>query len=225
VARSKKRSFKRRGPRADWVYRDDGLGLSTGGTTIFAQDNLGSYSPEQAVCTSEQSIAFVLYDSHNYMRAMTHGGLGASAGALGAAARATGRRPSCRWVRGLIVVDTSGWSVNDELVLGLRIGVFQQDAADGFIEVDPAYTMFAEIVAGEPPTMFANQQRANQWERRFYRRYGDQSTAGLWTIPISTRVRARLSDDECLAIYAQVDDGSVNAYITPWLSTLVSDEA
>lgn len=202
----------------DWVYRDDGMN-----SDVSTPDDLGTYSPNAVVIASPAITGLVLYDSHNYLRAATHGG-GGGLGFIQNAARATGRRAQTHWVRGQLLVDTASWAVNDELVLGLRIGVFKQDPSNGQLLIEPLYSMF-QNAADVTISVYANRQRQNLWERRFIRTQpGGETIPPTLTIPISTPARARLMDDECLALFMELDQGSVNARITSWLSTLVSDE-
>jgi len=209
---------KARSPRKDWVYRDDGL--STDASTA---DDLGTYSPNAVVISSPAITGLVLYDSHNYMRASTHGG-GGGLGFLQAAARATGRRASAYAVRGQILVDTASWTVNDELILGLRIGVFKQDPGNGQLLIEPLYSMFQN--AGDISiSTYANRQRQNMWERRYIRNQpGGETLPATFTIPVHLRCNVRLADDDCLALFMELDQGSVNARITCWLSSLIADE-
>jgi len=222
-SRRKGRSFTRRKSRADWVFRNDGLAFNVDGNAVFTQDELGTYSPDAAVVTSPSAIGLILYDSRNYLGTLNFGGPAGLVGAMSLAGRASARKARTHMVRGSVLVDTSSWAVNDELILGLRIGVFEQSPVNGSPQVDANYSMFDNL-GGASMAQFANQQRSNLWERRVVRAFSDSNQGGVFQIPIFARTPARLNDEECLALYVELDTGSVNMRFTSWLSTLVTDE-
>lgn len=190
---------------------------------MLTSDGLGTYTPTDQVLASPTTAALILYDSKNYLRQATGGGTG-SFGAIGGAARAAGRKAICHATRGMILIDTSSWAVNNQLIMGFRIGVYEQDPGNGQMSVEPGYSMFLDA-SDVPISYWANAKRRNLWERRMYHQYGQNSdTAGLYMLSVKARFRAYLDDNECLAIFAECPTGSVNVRIKYFLSTLVTDE-
>lgn len=221
-----RRTFNRRrrsGPRFDWVYRDDGQNLTLGGLAIITSDDLGTYSPNPSVIPGGQNAGLILYDSKNYLRNATHGGTG-FLGMLQGAARAAGKRAQTRMVTGMVMVRTSSWSLGSNLIIGFRIGVFEQDAGNGLLAASAGYNMW-NTIGDVTPSVYANQPRSNLWERRIYRSFNDGNTGGTFMVPVMARTRARLADEECLGIFTDVDSDSIDCEVTYWLRTLVSDEA
>jgi len=205
------------------VYRDDGGALSVAGSTVFAADDLGTYTPNFSALTATDQAGLILYDSKNYLRTMTHGGVGGGFGAISGASRAAGKRAAIHMTTGILLVELSSWALSREMRLGLRIGVFEQDPGSGLISVEPGYSMFVNT-GDTAVNSWANAQRRNRWERRVYRGFSSSNEGGLITIPVMARGAVRLDDNECWALYLEVEDGSQNMNITPWLRTLVSDE-
>lgn len=223
----KRRTFRRstgsrkRRQRMDWVYRDDGRAYSVGGNVILTSDNLGTYSPNAQVLSSPVTAGLILYDSTNYLETVTHGGTGFM-GSIGRWARAEGRRPYVHGVEGIIVVDTSSWAVNSQLIYGVRIGVFQQDVQNGQLLSQSLLSMFVDQ-SQNPVAALANMARQNLWERRVYREFTD-STSGFHVLKVKARFKCRLAPGECLGAFFELASGSVNTRNTWWLRTLVSDE-
>jgi len=217
VARSSRRSRSAR-PRADWVYRGNHVDAEG------SQDNgLSTYSPYIKSVTQGESAGHILYDSKNFLR-----DIGGNSYIMNQTGRAAGKRPKMVRVMGQMTWVAGSWSPGDEIQFGLRIGVFQQDSSDGFIQVDASYTMMGGgggIV--NDPDIWANQPRANRWEWRNYQYFATGNESSRKSVFINANMRGvTLSDDECLALY--VENGvaaSVTSlrYIT-WLRTLVIDE-
>jgi len=215
------RRHTRRRSRRDWVYRNDGAALTTGGVVILTADQLGTYTPNPLVIGSEDSAGLILYDSRNYLRAMTHGGAG-TLGAINMGARASGKRAQMHYVSGMVFVTTSTWAIGNTMSIGLRIGIFGQSISGGNIEAPAGYSMW--LNGGESTIAdFANQQRANQWEKRVQHAFS-ADTGSIFGIPVSARVRGSLNDDECLGLFVEAGSGTVNLSIVPFLRTLVTDE-
>jgi len=218
--RSNRRPTKRRS-RRDWVYRNDGAALTTGGIVILTADELGTYTPNPLVIGQDDTAGLILYDSRNYLRAMTHGGAG-TLGAINMGARAAGKRAQLHWVSGMLFVTTSSWALGSVMRVGFRIGIFGQSISGGNLEAPAGYSMFTN--PGESTVAdFANQQRANQWEKRVAHAFS-ADTGAIFGIPVSTRVRGSLNDDECLALFVEGGSDTVGLSIVPWLRTLVTDE-
>jgi len=202
------------------VYRDNGLTFAP-----FTADGLGTYTPIATSLVSPDAVGLILYDSTNYMRRMTHGGAGA-VGALSAAARAEGKRAKAMMSHGIIDIITSDWTTNSRIVFGWRIGVFKQDPDTGLVQVDPGYSMWRNI--GETnPAYWANIRRNRLAEGRFFRAFNDgQNTGGEFQVPVMWKGRSGVSldSDECLALYLEIDEDSVNMRLFTWVRSLIADE-
>jgi len=218
VARSRKsvpRGTRKRVKR-DWVYR--GPEESADGR----QYDLATYAPGLfRAMDDEQSVGHVLYDSQNYML----DDVSDTERVLNRAARAEGRRAQTFMVDGWMSVQASTWSLGDEIGLGMRIGVFDQDSAEGNIQVDAAYTMWENgSFINDTPSVYANQQRSNLWTNYFVLHFATGNEQSLRLLRIRARARAYLNSGECLGLYMQCRLGTVALRYWLALRTLVADE-
>jgi len=212
-SRSRGRATKTPG---DWVYR--------GGIT----DNEGSqafehatYAPATFGLNQGESTGHVLYDSANYMKAL----LGNS-NVANSAARAAGKRPKTFRVKGQITWEASVWATGDELQMGFRIGVFQQDPLDGILLAPATYSMMSTTGSmAFNPDVWANIRRNNLWEHRNYQHFATGNESSRRTLYINTPAKAMLGSDECLAIYIEMSNASESMRYQLWLATYVSDES
>jgi len=223
------------GPRRkwDWVYRSYmGVGWSEDDIPFGAPEagNQASYVSEYSDFNSGPSNTrfLVLYDSTNRLQVM--GGADVSgatvlSGLLPRSARAEGRRAMVRAVEGTIHVEPSSWALGNTMVIGWRLGVWEQDSETGFVLLDSEYTMWSTGVnnvlsnAGQ----FANR---HNWvrERRIIRPFNNQ-VGGAWQFNVNWRGRPRsLGPDQAFGLYLEARSTSVNMRINPWLRSLVSDE-
>lgn len=226
MARSRRRTSRRRRPRADWVFRGSGHGGNlTGG---LLDDNLASYTPVVTSINvgSANARALILYDSQN---TLTHPHSDATTGAmtfLPGAARAEGRNPTILAVVGQLYIEPSTWAAGQIQAYGIRIGAFEQDPQTGLLSLDPDYSMWnilaAPVVSAQAST-WANWKNWD-YEHRTFRVFTTSNGNGGFQIPIRFRCRRRLKPWQCYAVYMEGENTSVNARIQPWFRTLVSDE-
>lgn len=208
---------------ADWVYRDNVY--DDAGATI---ENLGSYVNTPTALTPGVANALVksLYDSHNYMK----GVVAPSAGTpfvFGSAARAEAHRPLILGVEGQVIIRPSTWALGDNIVLGARVAIFEQDAGNGVALLDPTYTMFNTTPnVSINPANWAN-DRTWIWERRMYETFLENRA--VFRLFLRLRFRRRLLPHQALFLYLETNNqggttGSVNVQVTPWVRSLVADE-
>lgn len=215
--RGRSSSRRRAAParKMDWVYRSGGYSAND-----YVQDGLGTYGPLVTAINSgpANANARILYDSRNYLREFAFSAAGPVA--LGREARAEGRKPQMAMVEGWVYLEPSAWAIGNVAAMGMRVGVYEQSVIDGFISVDANYSMWADGPA-ESAAMWANAQRQNVLERRIWWGFGDNSA--VRTVYFRQRVNRYLSDNECLAIYFEVPNTSVNVRMQCWLRTLVGE--
>lgn len=217
MARSSRRRSTpaRRRVRGDWVYR----GVQQAADAI--DDQLSTYAPSVKSMSTGESAGHILYDSKNYIRQIA--GNNTSMNTTG---RAAGKRPRCLRVQGIFNWEADTWASGDDIVVGFRIGVFQQDSLDGFIQVDANYTMMnIGFSIADYPDNFANQPRSNLYERRVYQHFATGNESSVRTTPVNVGIRATLGDDECLAIYMEMAQNSVGIRYRTWFRTYVVDDS
>lgn len=209
--------------KADWVFRDnvyDESGAQTGA--------LGSYMNLGTTLAPGVGNAFgrILYDSHNHIKSGIST-LGGDFRPFGSQGRAEGGQATILATRGHISIRPSAWALGANLVVGFRIGVFEQDAGTGLILVDPTYSMFTSGAnISLAASAWAN-SRQWVWERRFYTTFSDN--AQVYNMNVRIKCRRRLKPNECWALFAEANNqagtiGSVTSTVTTWLKSLVSDE-
>lgn len=223
MARSKRRSFRRSSspsrPKADWVYRGDVHDAAAG-----LIDTFGTYTPggsfSQTPGIAAASVHW-LYDSHNY-RSFTAGQPGNLQFRMPSHWRAEGRNPLCLRVQGWIGIGPSTWALGSFYWLGIRFGVFTQNAQTGNAVFPVQYSMWSypadDMLA---PARFANDR---SWFREFrhVEHFNDNSMRK--NLRFNIKLRRRLKPNEGLGMYTETADGSVNINITTALRTLVVDE-
>lgn len=198
---------------SDWVYRSNGYAVNG-----FVADNLGTYEPTVFPVASGvgESRARILYDSSNYLTETARGGAGPVQ--LGREARAEGRRTKVVEVDGILYVEPSTWAVGNLIALGWRIGVFDQDVSSGFISLDANYSMW-ESGGAYAAAQWANATRQNLAERRIH--FGFSDNQQFFTARIRWRGRRLLAENECLALYLELESTSVNTRMQCWCRTRV----
>lgn len=203
--------------RADWTYRPN-LRDAVGALV----DNLGTYEPTLTVLTPgvANAQARVLYDSHNYVSNMVQ--IAGATVRFPSPARAEGAKARIIMVEGMIVSAPSVWAVGSTFSLGLRFGIFEQDAGVGAFLIDPAYTMWApSLNIPQNPAYWANDKKW-QHERRAVEVFTEN------TVRFDRRFRFRVNrtimPHECYGIYIESQTGSVNLSNQLWFRTLVADE-
>lgn len=219
MARSRRRMTKsprKRGPRADWVYRPNVLDDT--GAII---DPWGSYDPTTKSVTAgvaNASLA-VLYDSHNYVGSQIIPI--ATNAMLRAPGRAEGARASIKMVEGTLLCTPSTWAIGSQFQLGVRFGIFPQDPFDGALFVDANYSMWQNLSQTDNIAYWAN-DRNWQKEDRFDEVFlENQATFKYrWRFP----VRRSLKPHECYAVYFETATGSVTVNLRTFFRTLVTDE-
>lgn len=210
---------------ADWVYRDH-VYDDTGALIAAA----GTYSNQPFTLTAGVANAQgkVLYDSHNYIKQ----GVQLTAGAMipfGSQGRAEAGRATILGYEGILAITPTTWAAGTNIRLGVRVGVFEQDAGTGFFLVDPAYTMFTSS-----PNLSLNASawaNSRTWveERRVYRAFSTSNDQALQVLRFRRRCRRRLNPHECFGMFLEINNqagttGGVNMEGTLWMRTLVSDE-
>lgn len=217
MARKRRTMSARRAPRGDWTYR--GILFDGAGAIVEA---FGAYNPALAPVvagTAGANIA-ILYDSYNYTQHAIIGPV-----VYPRHARAEGRNPLVKRVRGSLIVTPSTWALGSTFALGIRFGVFEQLPDTGGIFLDTEYNMwsFASNVADAP----ANWANRRDWvkEVRFRQDFLENKTS--WTLHFNFPVNRRLLPHQCFAAYFETSGSqpaSVTINIQRWLSALVVDE-
>lgn len=225
MARSKRRTFsKRRRVAADWVYRPCLQDLAGG-----LIDDLGTYDFITGTLVAGPANAnfHVLYDSHNHI-SNTMGALAAAPiREMPNAARAEATRPLIMRVQGIATIRPSAWAVGSIFQLGMRFGIFEQDAQSGSVLIDPAYSMWSAGGAGINQLRVATWANDRNWqhERRFGQAFHDNGAYFMQRF--NFRVNRRIDPNECYGIYMESDTqfvSSINLLYQLWFRTLVSDE-
>lgn len=202
--------------KGDWVYRGGELREGSLGWEL-ATYHPGVYKTINAAT----SQAAVLYDSQNYLSDT----VGDSLLSLNRSARAEGRRARTFRVQGVMVSQATTWTLGNEVRLGMRIGVFDQDANDGGISVDPDYRIFqTNAFPGGQAAVFANMRRSNLWTHYHMLHFATGNETSLRVTRFNVPAKASLGAGECLALYLENLVGGVN--LRYWLAcrTFVADE-
>lgn len=202
--------------RGDWVYR--GPEWRENANTF----ELSTYHPGRyKTINAATSQAAILYDSQNYLSSTVSDSLSA----LNNSARAEGRRARTFRVQGVIVSQATTWTLGNEVRLGMRIGVFDQDANNGGVSVDPDYRIFdTGAFMGSMACVFANMKRSNLWTHYHMLHFATGNETSLRVTRFNIPARASLGAGECLALYLENLVGGVN--LRYWLAcrTFVADE-
>jgi len=232
VARGRRKSgsFRRRGPKADWVYRPPVYSYDAEGVPT-PEDGLGTYQSTiiaHAVGTANAQ-GHILYDSRNFMTHWAAAGTPNSAALapqfIASTARAdSSRRATMLAVQGVVFISGSDWALGSELSIGMRIGVFEQAPENGLLSIDPAYSMWnTPLGVAVGPWTWANGARGNAWERRPFLRYVPGQERNYIVMPVFWRGRRVLQENECFALYTELETSSNSASAQYWLRTLVVD--
>lgn len=223
MARSRRRPLKRlgrkRGPKADWVYRSEFY--DTNGVNDF----LATYSSGIRVLNTGAAAAngLVLYDSKAHLRARMAGPAGPATVRGGAAAsRSEGAKPKMLRVQGQLYVEPQTWTLGNLMAIGVRIAAMEQDAPTGQVIISADYSMWA---AGGNTILadWANARRLNLWENRYYRGFASDAQAFM-VHSFNVALRVRLDAHEALILYLEGEGTSVNMRYQVFCRTLVVDE-
>lgn len=218
MAKSRRRSFRSPRTRGDWVYRpqlldDEGNAIDTGGT----------YDPRESTLTPGllNSLAKVLYDSHNYVQASV---VGANIPfVMPAPARAEGGNPKILRVQGMVEFRPSAWAIGNAVRLGMRFGIFEQAADGGGFLIPAGYSMYtATSNIMDNPHRWAND---GFWQKEIrYTDYLQSGSSNRWSLYFNFKVNRRLQPHQCYGIYVE-SGGDVTLFLRFWFRTFVVDEA
>lgn len=211
-----------RRPVADWVFRND---LYDGAGAPI--DVNGSYVPDQSKTIAPgfgAAPVFWLYDSYNFTSDIEALGL-AGLAAKGRWRRPEASKPLIKRVRGEITFTPSVWALGSSYFMGVRFGIFTQDANNGLVILDPNYNMWGvaspTTVQMQHPSRFAN-DKSWQHQRMHIERFNDNNSSLNWRFNFA--VNRKLRPDQGYGVYVETAVGSVNVQINLRLMTLVSDE-
>lgn len=222
MARTRRKMPARRARRrADWVFRPDLFDSAAGNV-----DANGTYSPFAFNLPGGLANArwSSLYDSNGYLAFVANAGAGNVGTPLPRAARAEGRRPYVKWVRGKILLQAATWTVGSIFRLGIRFGVWNQNPASGNIIVSAAYSMWnATTLNDDQVAVFAND---GEWQKevRMLRTFSTGNEQTAWEVPVSFPVRRSLRPNQAYGVYLESTTGSATLAVQYWLQTLVADE-
>jgi len=210
---------RKRGPKADWVYRSEFYDASG------VNDFLATYSAGIRILNTgaANALGLILYDSKAHLRARMAGPAGPGSMRGGAAAsRSEGQRPKMLRVQGLLYFEPTTWALGNFMVPGVRIGAMEQDAATGQVVLNADYSMW---LAGGNSLLadWANARRLNLFEARWHRAF-NSSESPLITRTLNVGLRVRLDPHEALVLYLEAESTSVNCRVQTWMRTLVVDE-
>lgn len=202
--------------KADWVYRGDQVDNEGA-----AYRGLSTYSAASVALSTGESAGHILYDSKNYLRQIA-----GNSETMNTTGRAAGSKPKMIRVQGMLKWEASVWATGDDLQIAFRIGVFQQDSLDGFLQVDVNYTMMnLGLSVADNVDIWANQPRANLWEQRVYQHFATGNESSVRSLYVNASMKGvRLNDDECLGLYVEMGQASEGMRYYRWLRTLVQDE-
>lgn len=222
MKRRRTTSKPKRRKRADWVYR--GITMDEEGTPIsFVHP---TYHEEFLSMPANSSAVMWLYDSKNAMVQLSGGTPGPGTFSLPQSARAEGKRAQCLGVDLKVYMRVTNWVANARIRCGMRIGIIEQDPSDGDGILPANYSMFVSLGVQHQVAMWANQQRVNMWERRFFQEnVGTDSTAGFMLVRAWVPLRrCYLAANEGLGLYFENDNFGSTVLLQRWCRTLVVDE-
>lgn len=222
----RRKSTRRRAPRADWVYRP--TLLDQGGTVVSA----GTYSlAAVSVAAGEASkTALVLYDSHDFARETFSfaGGTQEQAFASGeavplpSAMRADEHRSAMvLGVQGWVNIRPTTWTTSDSWNGIMRIGIFEQDPINGDILTVADHSLVSNLAGTYSVVTSANIPRENLWELRDRQVFSTANDQANWNRRIFLRFRRRLANNEALVLLVAQVTGSVTLQYQCHLRTLV----
>lgn len=220
MARTRRRMARppRTRRRADWVFRNDLFDIA--GAPI---DQSGSYVPERSKVITPAAVngtVFWLYDSHNLQNYVEFGGVGAQPIAKGMWRRSEGRQAKVLRVRGEMSFTPSVWALGSSYFLGVRFGIFQQNADSGLALLPVTYNIWG--VAGfqdvDSPARYAN-DGAWQHQRMTIVRFNDNNATLNWTFNFA--VNRSLRPNMGYGVYIETATGSVNLTVNSRLYSLV----
>lgn len=220
--------MRRRGGRADWVYRaNTQIAADNVPDFIGTSDTYGTYEPVLTTLGpgAVNAIGKWLYDSHNWLRTVAGSQAGPVAGNqrvsfLHRAARAEGKKALILGVQGHIFVSPTTWAVGSAFAIGVRIGAFEQDPVQGALSLDANYSLW-QVVGTSNPADWAN-SRDWVWETRRDHQFSDNQS--FIRIPIRIRCRKWLMPYQGMGVLMETEASSTNVVIQCWLRTLVADE-
>lgn len=221
---------------ADWVYRGNKFLLS-GDLSLEEEPNFsGTYYAPFTMLGAAPGVPSptgqVLYDSADYMGGRYGQDRDPASGEPRAYAIPPVARPDRTFGGALIhAVDLqmhlflSAWASPQNLYLGWRIVVCEQDTETGQMLVHPQYSMWQDMGGlNAQPATWAN-GRQNCAEGRIIKTYGgnDGVSISIWYTRF-LRFKRRLQANEGLFLYLELHPNSVAVgLINPFCRTLVTD--
>lgn len=228
AARRRTRRTKVR-TRLDWVYRGHAYQISE---PQVQADVLGTYIPHNSLISLSAgptlAQSHILVDSADWFVDIGRMGNTIPASALGPVAIGGEARPErrgalIRAVEGIIMIAPSAWALGNEVHVGVRLGVFEQDVT-GVFALDSGYSMMLDQTTANQNTNvghWANMKRSNLREWRLSDCYVSGGGKCMWTMHIRWRGRIRLQPHECLGLYTEAASGSVETRNRYFLRTLL----
>lgn len=227
MARRHKPTKRRR--RADWVYRGPGVDIDAPGVLTGPDTDLASYHAVQTTFSVGVSNArfLVLYDSHDRLNTLQNYVAGAAAAyvAVGAEARAEGRRARILATEGHIIMVPDTWAIGSTMSYGWRLGAFEQDPDTGLASLDADYSMFVNAAADPRigPAKFAD---TKTWVREHHARrvFSTTNDQAIENIHFRWKGMRTLRANEAWGLYLEGQTGVDFRIHATWCRTLVSDE-
>jgi len=215
--RSRGRRRVRVRKRGDWCYRCTVPG--EGEPLIGSYDGEVQHTLLNGVSTAQ---IMVLYDS---VDAMTSPMRLSTVSFLPRAARAEGRNPFIIACELDVCFRPLTWSANAFSMLGIRLGIFDQDNVDSIPAVSNEYTMWANSPDVSQPSVDANDRVMNIRDWRLYWAFNAEVTAPAFHFRRFLRVNRRLpSSSQCLGLYLETPEGNTDLRYFINCRTLVADE-
>lgn len=213
--RSRRSSFRRQGPKFDWVYRPTEVGEGA--------PDVGSYAGVQTLAIASGltgAYAIVLYDSIDWLSQVSR-----NSNLLPRAARAEGRHPLIGAVDIDIAFVPDTWAEGGYMQWGWRLGWFEQDPTTGVPAVLDDYTMWSNIPDLHQPAIDANDPMSNIREWRTWHAFNEQVTSPIFSFHKFFTLRRRApSSRHALCLYIEGAATSANIRMYRNCRTLVADE-
>lgn len=215
MARSRRRSFKRRGARPDWVYRgfeydaDTGAPLASQIASFTGLDrNSGFYT-----LSVGGPVALSLYDSVDYMTQGTRIITGGIAGMMGREARPEGRKPTVHAVEVDLFLQPTSWTAGTDFVIGARIIICDQNITTGATDLPANYTILGNATASTidaEPSVWANGW-GNLRERIIREAFATENDMARFRMRFRWKGRRTLQSHTMLALYVESGGAAVGS--------------
>lgn len=198
--RKRRTTTRKRGMRGDWVYRpaisdDNNLYTSYGGW-------MGSTDTFDITNSVEDAATLVLYDSHDFMAAVTNlsvfddGLTGAQfPTALPGVARIEGvRMPTALAVDGAVYMRPTAWTLGTRFCAKARLGWHEQDQTIGQILIDPLWSIWDPSGANPAEQANIRPSHIHEWTFASACRDNDSTPTFIWHMKWRGRIRAPSSN-------------------------------